>query len=317
MYLGIISLYGSKGLWGVHMRGSLKEVKDVKVDPKMSVLKLIELYDNIHGFMASHIANAINILVEGLKCDTRFLSFTGNLVATGVRGIFAQLIENKLFNIVITTCGTIDHDIAKAFGGKYLKGFFKADDVMLREKGYHRLGNIFIPVSDYGPLIEKKVYQILGELTKIKEEWGIRELLWEFGKRINDEYSILSAACRAKVPIYVPGIVDGAFGTALFTYAQTHRFKVNLFKDTSELAGIISKSKKSMALIIGGGISKHHTVWWNKLKKGLDYVVYITTAVEYSNVLNDAKVKHEIIYCDATIILPIIASALLAYGRKS
>jgi len=307
----------------------LKEVKDVKVNPKMNLLELVKLYDDIHGFMASHIARAINILIEGLDCDARFLSFTGNLVATGVRGIFAQLIEHKLFNVIITTCGTIDHDIARAFGGKYLKGYFEADDIELKEKGYHRLGNVYIPISDYGPLIEKKVYQVLDELIKVKEEWGVRELLWEFGKRISDEYSILSAAYKAKVPIYVPGIVDGAFGTALFTYAQTHKFKINLFKDMSELAEIVFRSKKSMALIIGGGISKHHTIWWNQFKEGLDYVVYITTAVEYDGSLSGARpreaitwgkirttAKHEIIYCDATIVLPIIAAALLARSKK-
>ncbi len=304
-------------------------IEDVKVHPNMKILDLIRVYDKIHGFMASHIVKAINILIEGLECDIRFLSFTGNLVATGIRGILSQLIKERVFNVVITTCGAIDHDLARAFGGKYIKGYFDANDVVLKEKGYHRLGNVYIPLKDYGPLIEKVTYEVLDELTKIKKLWGVKELLWEFGKRINDEHSILKAAYEAKTPIYVPGIVDGAFGTALFTYSQIHEFNINLFKDMSELAEIIFKSKKSMALIIGGGISKHHTIWWNQFKDGLDYVVYITTAVEYDGSLSGARpheaitwgkvkptAKYVVVYCDATIVLPIIAACLMARTRK-
>ena len=30
--------------------------------------------------------------------------------------------------------------------------------------------------------------------------------------------------------------------------------------------------------MIGGGISKHHTIWWNQFRDGLDYAVQVTTA---------------------------------------
>ena len=33
--------------------------------------------------------------------------------------------------------------------------------------------------------------------------------------------------------------------------------------------------------MIGGGISKHHTLWWNQYREGLDYAFYITTAQEF------------------------------------
>jgi len=301
-------------------------VEDVVVHRDMKVCELIDIYRKIHGFVASSIAHAIDILHEMIKeCDIRFLTFTGNLIATGLRGIIAQLIASRLFNVVITTCGAIDHDIARAFGGKYYKGHFDANDLELHDKGIHRLGNIFIPIQSYGPLIEKVVYKIMDELISSKKEWSVAELLHEFGNRIEDRYSILRAAASANVPIFVPGIVDGAFGTALFTYSELKKFRLNLFLDMKKLSDMIFSARKLGALIIGGGISKHHAIWWAQFKDGLDYAVYITTAVEWDGSLSGAKPreaiswgkikprsKNVIVYGDATVILPIIAALIIA-----
>jgi deoxyhypusine synthase len=86
-----------------------------------------------------------------------------------------------------------------------------------------------------------------------------------------------------------------------------------------ELLDIVYNYKKTGALIIGGGISKHHVLWWNQFKDGLDYCIYITTAVEYDGSLSGAhpkeaiswfKIKPDsknvIVYGDASIILPIM-----------
>ena len=76
--------------------------------------------------------------------------------------------------------------------------------------------------------------------------------------------------------------------------------------------------------MVGGGISKHHPIWWNQFKGGLDYVVYITTAQEYDGSLSGAKINEAIswgkvkenakfvtVEGDATIILPLLYGALL------
>ena len=174
----------------------LGEVIDVEINPKASMYDLIEIYDKIHGFTPAYLVEASKILAEMVqdKDSTNFLSFTANIVATGVRGLLAQLIREGYFDVVVTTCGAIDHDIARAFGGKYYKGFFESDDNMLVKRGIHRLGNIFIPIDNYGPLIEKIVYMVLEEITSRKSEWAVYELLWEFGKRINDKHSILTVS---------------------------------------------------------------------------------------------------------------------------
>lgn len=307
-------------------------VKDVKVRRDMRIRDLVEVYGEIHGFTASSIFRASQILLEGLRnSDTRFLAFTGNLVATGLRGILAQLIDLGLFNVVITTCGAVDHDIARSLGGSYYKGDFDMDDFELAERGIHRLGNVLIPRESYGTIIESYVKKLVERLVTVKQSWGVRELLEEVGRDLSrDPNSIIGAAFRAGARIYVPGIVDGSFGTNLFVFSQFKKIQLDIFKDMKELSDIVFSSKRSMALIIGGGISKHHTIWWNQFKGGLDYAIYITTAIEWDGSLSGArtkeavswgkissKAKHVTVYGDATVILPILAAYVLDNIQES
>jgi len=82
--------------------------------------------------------------------------------------------------------------------------------------------------------------------------------------------------------------------------------------------------KRTDTLIIGGGISKHHVIWHSQFRGGLDYAVYISTAVEYDGSLSGArtreaiswgkikeKARHITIEEDATVALPIIAATLI------
>ncbi len=304
------------------------EVGNPRVSKDMTVGELVEVYGEIHGFMAGHLYRAIRILREGLaESRLRILTFTGNLVSTGLRSIFAQMIRAGLFNVVFTTTGTLDHDIARAMGGKYLKGFFEADDRELYSKGYHRLGNVYIPLESYGPKVEKFVRQLLPRALQLKERWGISELLDLAGSIIEDENSILRAAHVAGAKIFVPGWPDGAFGTSLFMESQRlgRGVVVDYFIDMKELSDLFFPQEgKALALIIGGGISKHHAIWWSQFRGGLDYTVYLTTAVEYDGSLSGAhpreaitwgklkpEAEHVVVYGDATITLPIIAASIL------
>jgi deoxyhypusine synthase len=109
-------------------------------------------------------------------------------------------------------------------------------------------------------------------------------------------------------------------------FQQDHKdFVVDVFKDEQFLLDRTFGSKeKSGALMLGGGISKHHVIWWNQFKDGLDYAVYVTTAPEYDGSLSGArtreaiswgkmkaKAKHITIEGDVTVLLPLLVGPLL------
>src|SRR5271156_6189247 len=188
-----------------------RHVKDVKLRKGMTVKQLIDSQREIGGFSAQHMIQGIDILKEMIedKESFNFISFPADIIATGLRGMMADAV--RYFDAVMTTCGTLDHDLAKAYGGHYSLGTFEVDDNKLKEMDIYRLGNIFIGADQYGLTVEKYFTEIMNDIYKskdYKEEYSPSELLFEFGKRIKDEHSILRQAYLNKVAIYCPGIVD-------------------------------------------------------------------------------------------------------------
>lgn len=305
----------------------MKPVKDVRLSPGMSVSDLVKQFEDSGGFSAKYLGIAARTLREMLRDDrcTRFMSFVGAPVATGLRGVIAEAIKRGMFHVIITTCGALDHDIARSLA-QYYDGDFWMNDEELREKGLHRLGSILIPMESYGPAIERFMQELLEEAySKDARELGSYEVCDLIGRKLQDEGSILYWASRRGVKVFVPGIMDGAVGTQLWLFQQRRRdFKLNLFRDAEELAEIIFNAEKTGALMIGGGISKHHTLWWNQFKEGLDYAIYLTTACEYDGSLSGARVHEAVswmkvkagarkvtVYGDATITLPLLIAAVL------
>ena len=302
------------------------KVKDIKISKGMKASDLLKEMKDMGGFSGQNMANGTEILGEMIKDDKsfNFLSFPADLVSTGLRGVLAGMV--KYFDAIITTCGTLDHDIARAYGGIYSKGSFEADDAALHRAKIYRLGNVFIENYQYGGMLEEAFNSTMKDVyseRNHKTEYSPSEIISEFGKRIKDPHSILRQAYLNKVPIYNPGIVDGAFGTQLAIFSQDHDFKLNMLKDELALSNISFDNKVTGAMMIGGGISKHHVIWWNQFKGGLDYAVYITTASQFDGSLSGArlteavswgkikeKAKYATIDGDATIILPLMAASL-------
>lgn len=302
-------------------------VKDYEFTKDLTVDELVLQMEDAWGFTAGKLATGVNILEAMVNTEgcTKFLSFTADIIATGTRGVIRELVKRKLVDVIITTCGTLDHDVARCFKD-YYKGSFVMNDSQLYHEGVNRLGNVLVPNDSYGIVIEKKIIALLETLYKEgKRELSTSELCREIGLRVCDESSILYWAAKNNIPIFVPGITDGSVGYQLWFFSQDHKdFRINILKDEEDLNNLIFDSKKSGALIVGGGISKHHTIWWNQFKDGLDYVVYISTAVEWDGSLSGArpreavswgkiseKAKRIMIEGDATMVMPIMISALV------
>ncbi|MCX6644126.1 MAG: deoxyhypusine synthase family protein, partial [Candidatus Bathyarchaeota archaeon] len=70
-------------------------VKDYEFNDKMSVNELVNQMEKAWGFTAGKLATGVNILESMIntKGCVKFLSFTGNLVATGTRGVMRELVK--------------------------------------------------------------------------------------------------------------------------------------------------------------------------------------------------------------------------------
>ena len=138
------------------------------------------------------------------------------------------------------------------------------------------------------------------------------------------ETSLLHWVAKHRIPMVIPGLSDGSIGAQLFMHRQKNpNFMVDFLADEQILSDLTWTAEESHALMVGGGISKHHVIWWNQYRDGLDSAVGITTAPEHDGSLSGARLKeaiswgkirpdapHVTVEGDASVLLPILGADL-------
>ncbi len=303
----------------------LVEVKDIKLKKGMTANDLVKMMGKSGGFTAQKLSDAADIVEKMFKKKDclRILSFPACIMATGTRGVIVDMVKKGYIDLIITTCGTLDHDLSRTWAA-YYKGDFQMDDAKLRDNSISRLGNVLVPDDCYGIVLEDNLLPMFDDIFKDTTSMTTHEIIDQVGSRLNNEDSLLYQCHKHNVPIVVPGITDGSFGCQLWMYYQMHRkLRIDLFGDEQMLSEMTDEAKSTGAIIIGGGISKHHVIWWNQFRGGLDYAIYLTTAQEYDGSLSGAQIREAVswgkvkanakkmtVEGDATINLPLIMAAV-------
>ena len=257
----------------------------------MKVESLVDSFGEL-GYQAIELNKASDVVMkmkqEGAKI---FLTFTSNMVTSGLRGFFAQLIKLGVVDVVVTTSASIEEDIIKALGDNVEITSFHADDIHMREKGENRIGNLLIRNESYMKF-EDKMSEFLAIIYAKKKRIDVSELLKEFGLLLDDENSILYQAARKNVPIFCPGIADSAIGFHLYMFQQKHEdFIVDVIRDVKNAVFASNYDEKKGLISLGGGMSKHYAVFSGLLSGGFDYVVYLTTSHDSSGSMSGATTR--------------------------
>ncbi|MCF7861721.1 deoxyhypusine synthase [Candidatus Woesearchaeota archaeon] len=301
------------------------KINGFKLNSKTKVTDLVNDMMGL-GFQASHVSQAVDILKSARKDkSTLFLSCTSNIISSGLREIIAQLCRHKIIDVIITSTGAIEEDIMKTMGDFEL-GDFNVDDVSLHKKGINRIGNIFVKNKHYINF-ERFANRLLTDLNKkiqSKDNFKLPSpsaIIDEMGARVDDKNSFLYWCHKNNIPVFCPGITDGAFGLNIYFFKKKHpRFGIDVTGDMGKLAEITLVADKTAGIFLGGGIAKHHTIGVNILRDGLDYAVYISTATEGDGSLSGARPKEAVTWSkirekaksvhiegDASIIFPMLA----------
>jgi deoxyhypusine synthase len=246
----------------------MKKVKDFLWEPGMSVENCFHSFSSI-GFQATELYEAAEVILKMRRSGAKiFLTFTSNMVTSGLRGFFSQLIRLGLVDIIVTTSGSIEEDIMKSFG----------EDFGICKFSYMRF--------------EDEIKRYLEEIYKKNTRITGSELLKEIGFMIKDENSILYQASKNNIPVFCPGIADSSFGFHLFLFQQSHKdFLVDTIGDMREIITNLSFDEKKGLIALGGSISKHYAIFSSLLSGGLDYAVYMTTSHQSSGSISGATTQ--------------------------
>ena len=269
------------------------------------------------------LALGVDILERMIKdedCKV-FLGQAGAMVPGGMKNIFIEMLKEKWVDVFVCTGATLTHDMVEALGFNHFQGDELDDDVELNKKGYDRIFNSLMPNDVYGKLEDF----FKENFDSFKDLKTIREFLWEVGRILDNEDSILTVCYKEKIPIFCPGIADSGIGLMIWgQMVNGKEIKVGAFDDLKEILDIAWTSKKSGVFYVGGGVPKNFIQQAMQFApEAASYGVQLTTDRAEFGGSSGAPLKEGIswgkmsskgnfvdVICDATIALPLVISAL-------
>jgi deoxyhypusine synthase len=268
-------------------------------------------------------AQIVHRMFADNDCYT-FLSMSGPMIPGGLRQVVRHLVEKGFIDAIVTSGANIVHDLVEAYGGAHYKVPIGKDDYALREAGMGRIADIFVKEEDFEKF-EKGIYDFLDSLPDQERiSLAPSEFLRKLGETVRDDRSIIRQASLHGVPIFSPGLMDSMLGFHLYTYSTTRPLTLDFVKDLRILGEIITEQKKTGAIMLGGGLTKHFTMGSTILRGGLDLAVQITLdrpeggssggaplveGVSWQKVQTEAN--FETVIGDATIIFPLMILGVL------
>ena len=300
------------------------KVKQINVDNDMSVLDLLNQFDESGVLGAGRVARACNILADMIQDDDMnvFLSLGGPLIPGGMRNIVSKMIKEGHVNLIVSSGANITHDLVEAFGCGHYRHEGK-DDEELNAEGIGRIADINVGSDDF-TIFESQITKIFEKISQEKKVISIQELLHEVGLLVDDENSFVANAARNNVPIFAPGLIDSMIGLQLWIFSQDHDFTVSAAGDMPLLSDIVFGSEKVGAVLLGGGLTKHYTLASNVITGGLDAAIQITMDRPEAGSLGGAPLEEAKSWAkarcgsslasvvgDVTVIFPLIYAAAL------
>ncbi|MDH5815738.1 MAG: deoxyhypusine synthase family protein [Candidatus Nezhaarchaeota archaeon] len=307
------------------MEDIVGDVEDLKLESNIKALVKCMAKT---AFNARRLGEALNILEKMItQCNLRILTLAGAAVPAGLRGILRDVLVRGLFDVVVTTGANVTHDLLMAFGGKHYRfKLIDVDEVRLKMQGLCRIYDVVVRAQDF-EVMEKGLREILEHMED--RVYSTKEFLREVGLRLKDESSFVRTAALKNRSVIVPAFYDSILGVQVWSMTQTRKLRVLEALDLSYLVDLQFEAKKQKGktgvLIVGGGSPKNFALQSALIaNKPFDYAVQITVDPPYYGGLSGAtlgeavswnkvfeKAEHCTVYCDFTIALPLLFSALL------
>lgn len=303
----------------------------------------VNLVDQMQGtaFQARNLARAAKIfdrMIADQHCGV-ILCLAGSLVSAGLKQVILDMIDNNMVDAIVSTgANIVDQDFFEGLGFKHYQGSPHLDDTQLQELAIDRIYDTLID-EDQLRICDNTIGQIADGLAP--RPYSSREFLIEMGKYLEkhgkNKDSIVLRAYQNQIPIFVPAFSDcsAGFGLVMHQVARPdNHVSIDSVKDFRELTQLKISANDTGLLMIGGGVPKNFAqdvvVAAELLGAEVPmhkYAIQITVADERDGALSGSTLReacswgkvsvvHEqMVFCEATIALPMIAG--YAYGKGS
>jgi deoxyhypusine synthase len=311
-------------------------VEPFKVEPNLTADQMLARMERI-SFQGRNLATAHRIWQKMLQDDvTIFLGMAGALSAGGLRLIVAHLILNRYVDCLVSTGANLYHDLHETRGQHHFIGSPHADDAALAKDRIDRVYDTYASEEEF---IANDNWIADFASTLDKRPYTSREFLHQLGRHLwttTGQDGILTAAYRAKVPIFCPAIADSSIGMGLSQARQKTpgTGHIDIIGDIVESANLIIRRPRTASVVLGGGTPKNfinqasvQAEFYSDEVGGHRYALQIVTDAPHfggasGSSLEEAQSWGKLatdspkvsVHADATIALPMLASALAVTG---
>src|SRR4051812_15241788 len=287
------------------------------------------------SFQGRNLATAHRIWHRMIEDDvTIFLGMAGALSAGGLRLVVAHLIAQRYVDCLVSTGANLYHDLHETLGQHHYVGSPQANDAALAEEGIDRVYDTYASEEEFVGN-DNWIADFAASLPP--RPYTTREFLYLLGGHLwktTGRDGILTAAFRANVPIFCPAIADSSIGMGLSQARQNVAGAgfADTIGDIIESATLVIRRPRTASIVLGGGTPKNfinqasvQAEFYSSEVSGHRYALQIVTDVPHfggasGSSLEEAQSWGKLsadsarvsVHADATIVLPVLASALAA-----
>jgi len=281
-------------------------------------------------------AEIFSAMVRDPDC-TVILTLAGSTSAGGCMEIYSEMVRSNMVDAVVATGASIvDMDFFEALGFSHYRGTPFVDDGKLRNLYIDRIYDTFIDEEELQEC-DKTVKAIADTLSP--GIYSSREFIRAMGawlkKHSHKKTSLTEACYDHDVPVFCPAFSDSSagFGLVLHQEGKQDCVSIDSVRDFRELTEIKLRSPVSGLFMIGGGVPKNFAqdtvVCAEILGKDVPmhaYAVQITVADVRDGACSGSTLKEasswgkvdtvseQMVYAEATTVLPLIVSSVYHEG---
>jgi deoxyhypusine synthase len=315
-----------------------KPVEPFVVEPGLTADAVLERMERT-SFQGRNLGTARRIWEKMLASDaTIFMGMAGALSAGGMRLAIAHLIEKRYIDVLVSTGANLYHDLHETRGRRHFIGSPTLDDAALAAE---RIDRVYDTLASEDEFCKNDEWIAAFALKLERRPFTTREFLNRLGQHLWEETGnngILTAAYRAKIPIFCPAIADSSIGMGLSQ--ARHRDQtagyIDVIGDILESANVVIRKPSTATIVLGGGTPKNfinqasvQAEFYDDRVGGHKYAIQIVTDVPHfggasGSSLEEAQSWGKLsiesekvtVHSDVTLALPLLLSALEHNGGE-
>ena len=307
-------------------------VEPFVVEPGLGADEILARMERI-SFQGRNVGTARRIWEKMLADDcTIFLGVAGALSAGGLRLVIAHLLTHRYVDCLVSTGANLYHDLHETRGRRHYIGSPAQDDAALQRE---RIDRVYDTYASEAEFCDNDEWIAAFTMTLERRPYTSREFLYRLGEHLWKETGndgILTAAYRASVPIFCPAIADSSIGMGISQarHREAATGQIDIIGDVIESANLVIRRPRTASIVLGGGTPKNfinqasvQAEFYDDRITGHRYAVQIVTDVPHfggasGSSLEEARswgklatdAEQVTVHADATIVLPLLVSAL-------